>query len=144
MCRKDSPRQLGTLNAFLSKVLIINLKSFFLAEVFDKSVKKFVCPFPLLSVFLIFVKFHCLKKSTGEVHSLFFISLQICFEFSKANMIGRILYYPTLAWNVGWSSLTGRPWYDRLDETVLLGALPLKSMMKTVSYKFLAQVFQDK
>ncbi|KAK3734742.1 hypothetical protein RRG08_059920 [Elysia crispata] len=50
-------------------------------------------------------------------------------------MIGRILYYPTLAWNVGWSSLTGRPWYDRLDETVLLGALPLRSMMKTLVEK---------
>ena len=48
-------------------------------------------------------------------------------------MIGRIFFYPTLAWNVGWSSLTGRPWYDRLDETVLLGALPLRSIMRTVS-----------
>ncbi|RUS90186.1 hypothetical protein EGW08_002065 [Elysia chlorotica] len=50
-------------------------------------------------------------------------------------MIGRILYYPTLAWNVGWCSVTGRPWYNRLDDTVLLGALPLRSIMKTLVEK---------
>ncbi|GFO45835.1 protein tyrosine phosphatase, mitochondrial 1 [Plakobranchus ocellatus] len=50
-------------------------------------------------------------------------------------MIGRLLFYPTLAWNLCWSGLTARPWYDRLDETVLLGALPLRSIMKTLVEK---------
>lgn len=31
--------------------------------------------------------------------------------------------------------MTGRAWYDRLDETVLLGALPLRSIMKTLVEK---------
>ncbi|GFS26695.1 protein tyrosine phosphatase, mitochondrial 1 [Elysia marginata] len=50
-------------------------------------------------------------------------------------MIGRVFFYPTLAWNIGWCNLTGRAWYDRLDETVLLGALPLRPMMKTLVEK---------
>nr|CAD7430053.1 unnamed protein product [Timema monikensis] len=39
-------------------------------------------------------------------------------------MIARVSFYPTLLYNVLMEKLTSRRWYDRIDETVILGALP--------------------
>ncbi|XP_059148828.1 phosphatidylglycerophosphatase and protein-tyrosine phosphatase 1-like [Physella acuta] len=43
-------------------------------------------------------------------------------------MFARLLFYPTLAVNCCMSKFTSRNWYDPIDETVILGALPLKSI----------------
>lgn len=45
-------------------------------------------------------------------------------------MLQRLIFYPTLAYNVLMTKLGCRPWYNRIDETVLLGALPFRSMTK--------------
>lgn len=42
--------------------------------------------------------------------------------------LARILFYPTLAYNVVMEKITSRQWYNRVDQTVILGALPFKSM----------------
>ena len=42
-------------------------------------------------------------------------------------MLARIFYYPTLGANILMSSFTSRGWYNRIDDTVIVGALPFKS-----------------
>ncbi|XP_073515661.1 phosphatidylglycerophosphatase and protein-tyrosine phosphatase 1 [Phyllobates terribilis] len=40
----------------------------------------------------------------------------------------RVLFYPTLLYNVVMEKISRRKWYDRIDETVILGALPFRGM----------------
>ncbi|KAG8564543.1 hypothetical protein GDO81_016514 [Engystomops pustulosus] len=40
----------------------------------------------------------------------------------------RVLFYPTLLYNVIMEKISSRKWYDRIDETVILGALPFRGM----------------
>lgn len=46
--------------------------------------------------------------------------------------LARLLFYPTLAYNVAMEKVSSRRWFDRVDQTVLLGALPFRSMTKQV------------
>uniref|UniRef100_A0A8C4NN10 Phosphatidylglycerophosphatase and protein-tyrosine phosphatase 1 n=1 Tax=Eptatretus burgeri TaxID=7764 RepID=A0A8C4NN10_EPTBU len=46
-----------------------------------------------------------------------------------SEVFARVAFYPTLVYNVMVSRLTKRPWYHRVDDTVLLGALPFRSMV---------------
>lgn len=48
-------------------------------------------------------------------------------------MFARVTFYPTLLYNILMEKITSRNWYDRIDETVILGALPFRSMTKQVS-----------
>ncbi|PSN42640.1 Phosphatidylglycerophosphatase and protein-tyrosine phosphatase 1 [Blattella germanica] len=43
-------------------------------------------------------------------------------------MFARLSFYPTLFYNVVMEKLTSRNWYDRIDDTVILGALPFRGM----------------
>nr|CAG4645899.1 EOG090X0GSS [Lynceus sp. MCZ IZ 141354] len=43
-------------------------------------------------------------------------------------MIARIAFVPTLAFNILMEKFTSRNWYDKIDDTVILGALPFRSM----------------
>ncbi|XP_043276117.1 phosphatidylglycerophosphatase and protein-tyrosine phosphatase 1 isoform X2 [Venturia canescens] len=45
-------------------------------------------------------------------------------------MFARVTFYPTLFYNVAMEKLSSRRWYDRIDETVILGALPFRTMTK--------------
>ncbi|CAH1257956.1 PTPMT1 [Branchiostoma lanceolatum] len=45
-----------------------------------------------------------------------------------SGLLSRTLFYPTLLYNVLMEKVTSRRWYDRIDATVLLGALPFRSM----------------
>lgn len=50
--------------------------------------------------------------------------------------LARVLFYPTLLYTVFRGKVPGRAhrdWYHRIDRTVLLGALPLRSMTRRVS-----------
>ena len=47
-------------------------------------------------------------------------------------LVQRVVYYPSLVYNVVLEKITSRNWYDHIDETVILGALPFKSMTKQV------------
>lgn len=49
-------------------------------------------------------------------------------------MFARVSFYPTLLYNVAMEKLTSRRWYDRIDENMILGALPFRSMAKEVSF----------
>ncbi|CAL1543470.1 unnamed protein product [Lymnaea stagnalis] len=45
-------------------------------------------------------------------------------------MLARIFFYPTVAINTFMCINATRHWYDRIDETVILGSLPLKSVTR--------------
>ncbi|XP_063367389.1 phosphatidylglycerophosphatase and protein-tyrosine phosphatase 1 [Cydia amplana] len=45
-------------------------------------------------------------------------------------MFARVTFYPTLLYNVMMERMTSRRWYDRMDDTVILGALPFQGMTK--------------
>ncbi|KAM9816865.1 phosphatidylglycerophosphatase and protein-tyrosine phosphatase 1 [Neosynchiropus ocellatus] len=47
-----------------------------------------------------------------------------------SGVLARVLFYPTLAYNVAMEKVSSRRWFDRVDETVILGALPFRSMTK--------------
>lgn len=50
--------------------------------------------------------------------------------------LARVLFYPTLLYTLFRGRVPGRAhrdWYNRIDRTVLLGALPLRSMTRRVS-----------
>lgn len=42
-------------------------------------------------------------------------------------MFARVTFYPTLFYNVFMEKVTKRNWYDRIDENMILGALPFRS-----------------
>ncbi|KAK2585146.1 hypothetical protein KPH14_008652 [Odynerus spinipes] len=50
-------------------------------------------------------------------------------------MFARVTFYPTLLYNVFMEKITSRNWYDRIDETVILGALPFRTMTKQLVEK---------
>ncbi|CAD7084270.1 unnamed protein product [Hermetia illucens] len=53
--------------------------------------------------------------------------------FSYAQvMFARLSFYPTLAYNVFMEKISARRWYDRIDENLILGALPFRSMTKAL------------
>ncbi|CAH0391747.1 unnamed protein product [Bemisia tabaci] len=50
-------------------------------------------------------------------------------------MFSRVSFYPTLMYNIFMEKVSSRRWYDRIDETVILGALPFKSVTKDLITK---------
>jgi len=42
-------------------------------------------------------------------------------------MFARVTFLPTLAYNIAMERVSARRWYDRIDRTVILGALPFRS-----------------
>ncbi len=53
-------------------------------------------------------------------------------------LLGRLAFYPSLVYNMAMEQLASRPWYSHIDNTVILGALPFKSMTKMVRDLFMA------
>ncbi|XP_033836685.1 phosphatidylglycerophosphatase and protein-tyrosine phosphatase 1 [Periophthalmus magnuspinnatus] len=45
-------------------------------------------------------------------------------------LTARLLFYPTLAYNLLMERWSSRRWFDRVDPNLILGALPFKSMTK--------------
>jgi hypothetical protein len=41
-------------------------------------------------------------------------------------MLARISFLPTLGYNIVMEKLSSRNWWDRIDDNIILGALPLK------------------
>ncbi|XP_019881359.1 phosphatidylglycerophosphatase and protein-tyrosine phosphatase 1 [Aethina tumida] len=50
-------------------------------------------------------------------------------------MFARVTFYPTLFYNVVMEKISPRRWYDRIDDTVILGALPFTSLTKELVEK---------
>jgi atypical dual specificity phosphatase len=48
-------------------------------------------------------------------------------------MFARLSFYPSLLYNVIMEKITNRNWYDRIDDSVILGALPFRGMTNQVS-----------
>lgn len=47
-------------------------------------------------------------------------------------MFARVTFYPSLFYNVMMERVSARRWYDRIDDTVILGALPFRSITQVV------------
>lgn len=47
-------------------------------------------------------------------------------------MFARVTFYPTLFYNVIMEKISPRQWYNRIDDTVILGALPFPNVAKEV------------
>lgn len=64
----------------------------------------------------------------------FYFIVSFLFKSSSAmsGALARLLFYPTLAYNVFMEKVSSRRWFDRVDDTVVLGALPFRSMTKQV------------
>lgn len=56
-------------------------------------------------------------------------------KFLVTNMFARLSFYPTLFYNVLMEKVTSRRWYDRVDEVVILGALPFRSLTVELTEK---------
>ena len=50
-----------------------------------------------------------------------------------SSLFAKVAFYPTLTFTYIMTKLSSRRWYDRIDETVVLGALPLKWVVKQVT-----------
>lgn len=48
-------------------------------------------------------------------------------------MFARVTFYPTLFYNILMEKISPRQWYNRVDDTVILGALPFPSLTKEVN-----------
>lgn len=59
----------------------------------------------------------------------------IAFNF-LVEMFARVTFYPSLFYNVFMEKVTSRRWYDRIDENIILGALPFKRLTNKVSCFF--------
>lgn len=44
--------------------------------------------------------------------------------------IARAFYYPSIVWNASTNYILGQTWYNRINEDVILGALPMPFMTK--------------
>ncbi|XP_067850132.1 phosphatidylglycerophosphatase and protein-tyrosine phosphatase 1 [Heptranchias perlo] len=52
-----------------------------------------------------------------------------------AAMFARAVFYPSLGYNIFMSKVWGRHWYDRIDQTVIIGALPFRSLTEELIRK---------
>lgn len=52
---------------------------------------------------------------------------------SDLTMFARVTFYPSLFYNVVMEKVSARRWFDRIDDTVILGALPFRGMTKQVN-----------
>lgn len=52
-----------------------------------------------------------------------------------AGMFARISFYPTLVYNLFMEKVCSRQWYNRIDDVVILGALPFPSVAKQLIEK---------
>jgi len=48
-------------------------------------------------------------------------------------LLPRVAFYPSLLYNVVMERLSSRQWYNRIDENVILGALPTKGMTQQLA-----------
>ncbi|KAM7363481.1 protein tyrosine phosphatase, mitochondrial 1 [Cochliomyia hominivorax] len=65
----------------------------------------------------------------------------------SAAMFARVSFYPTLLYNVLMEKATSRNWYDRIDDNVILGALPFRSqandLIKNENMKAVVSMNED-
>ncbi|XP_003737638.1 phosphatidylglycerophosphatase and protein-tyrosine phosphatase 1 [Galendromus occidentalis] len=50
-------------------------------------------------------------------------------------MFSRLTFYPSLVYNIVMERFTDRNWYDRVDDTAILGALPFRSIIEDLVEK---------
>uniref|UniRef100_T1ITJ0 Phosphatidylglycerophosphatase and protein-tyrosine phosphatase 1 n=1 Tax=Strigamia maritima TaxID=126957 RepID=T1ITJ0_STRMM len=53
---------------------------------------------------------------------------KLILQANSSGMFARVSFYPSLLYNIVMEKVSVRRWYDRVDEVVILGALPFRSM----------------
>ena len=90
--------------------------------------------------FLMYLRFSLRQYSPSQVHAiivgddkcnLWFLNVVSDIKLIMT-LISRVAFYPTLLYNVVLEKVSSRQWYNRIDDTVLLGALPFRSLTKQV------------
>lgn len=71
------------------------------------------------------------KKVANEIGSMANASLVNHFQA----MFARVTFYPSLVYNVFMERVSPRQWYNRIDDNMILGALPFRYMAPEVSQK---------
>lgn len=57
-------------------------------------------------------------------------------DMSTLSGVGaRLAFYPTLLYNLALKRITNRNWYDRIDSTVIVGALPFRQTARELAEK---------
>jgi len=56
----------------------------------------------------------------------------IMFKLTALQFFSRLMYFPGVGWNTIRWRLQKLEWYNRIDNTVVLGALPFRSQAKEV------------
>ena len=59
------------------------------------------------------------------------------------SLFNKAVFYPTLFYNVFMTKVTTRKWFNRIDETVVLGALPFRGMTKWVNMHVVIELFSE-
>ncbi|OQR75224.1 protein-tyrosine phosphatase mitochondrial 1 protein-like [Tropilaelaps mercedesae] len=54
-------------------------------------------------------------------------------RFSRHRYFAQFIFYPSLVYNIIMAKFTSRQWYNRIDDTVILGALPFPSVAKQLT-----------
>lgn len=49
-----------------------------------------------------------------------------------SSVLARVLFFPSLAYNVMMEKISSRQWYNHVDNHVILGALPLRNKTQEV------------
>jgi atypical dual specificity phosphatase len=78
---------------------------------------------------------HFLHRGSGNVgqccHTLKFnLRRKLSTKMNTNSMFARFTFYPTLFYNVVMEKISSRRWFDRIDENVILGALPFPSLTR--------------
>lgn len=55
-------------------------------------------------------------------------------------MFARVTFYPSLFYNIFMERVSSRRWYDRIDDHIILGALPFRSMAPEVSLLYVYMI----
>lgn len=67
---------------------------------------------------------------------LFALLLAISGKRQQMGLLAQAAFFPSLAYNIArnWYNADYWPWYSRIDERVILGALPFKSQLPEVGH----------
>ncbi|XP_044729995.1 phosphatidylglycerophosphatase and protein-tyrosine phosphatase 1 isoform X2 [Chrysoperla carnea] len=58
------------------------------------------------------------------------VEKSVIYKMFVQQMFARVTFFPSLVYNVFMEKVTARQWYNRIDENVILGALPFPTMTK--------------
>ena len=74
--------------------------------------------------FYVYFSFAKCETISESFWSIFFLKWPV----KKPRLSSRILFYPSLIYTILMEKLSSREWYNRIDDNLIIGAIPFKSM----------------